>query len=103
MNDPTRATRRSLLIRLAWRQSLVRMLLVYALALAAGWWTQQYAWCLLAATAGIAARSYWRLFRVARFLDWRKQLRTVHGQGLWAALETLNPTAQEPAPWPSTT
>ena len=89
MTDPTRATRRSLLIRLAWRQTLVRMLLVYALALLAGWWTKQYAWCLLLATAGVAARSYWRLFRVARFLDWRKQLRTVHGQGLWAALETL--------------
>ena len=89
MSDPTRATRRSLLIRLAWRQTLVRMLLVYALALLAGWWTKHYAWCLLFATVGVAARSYWRLFRVARFLDWRKQLRTVHGQGLWAALETL--------------
>jgi two-component system phosphate regulon sensor histidine kinase PhoR len=37
----------------------------------------------------LAARAYWRLYRVLRFLDWRKQLRTVDGQGLWAALETL--------------
>ena len=87
--DPTRATRRSLLIRLAWRQSLLRLGVVYALALGAGAWTGEFAWCLLAATAGVAARGYWRLFRVARFLDWRRQLRTVHGQGLWAALETL--------------
>jgi two-component system, OmpR family, phosphate regulon sensor histidine kinase PhoR len=87
--DPTLATRRSLLIRLAWRQSLLRLALVYAAAVALGAWTGQMAWCLLAVTAAVAARSYWRLFRVARFLDWRKQLRTVHGQGLWAALETL--------------
>jgi two-component system, OmpR family, phosphate regulon sensor histidine kinase PhoR len=87
--DPTRATRRSLLIRLAWRQSLLRLVLVYALAALAGWWTGHLAGCLLLATLGVAARSYWRLFRVARFLDWRRQLRTVHGQGLWAALETL--------------
>ena len=44
---------------------------------------------LLIATAFVAARGYWRLYRVARFLDWRRQLKTVHGQGLWAALETL--------------
>ena len=47
------------------------------------------AWSLLAAVSVVALRSYWRLFRVARFLDWRRQLRTVHGQGMWAALETL--------------
>jgi len=81
--------RRSLLMRLAWRQSLLRLLLVYVAAVAIGWWTGQLAWVLLGATALVAARGYWRLLRVLRFLDWRKQLRTVHGQGLWAALETL--------------
>jgi len=81
--------RRSLLMRLAWRQSLLRLLLLYSAAVLVGWWTGQMAWVLLIATALVAARGYWRLFRVLRFLDWRKQLRTVHGQGLWAALETL--------------
>jgi two-component system phosphate regulon sensor histidine kinase PhoR len=76
-------------MRLAWRQSLLRLLILYAFALAIGWWTHQMAWILLIATVLVAARGYWRLFRVLRFLDWRKQLRTVHGQGLWAALETL--------------
>jgi two-component system, OmpR family, phosphate regulon sensor histidine kinase PhoR len=81
--------RRSLLMRLAWRQSLLRLALLYSIAVAIGWWSGQMAWVLLVATALVAARGYWRLFRVLRFLDWRQQLRTVHGQGLWAALETL--------------
>ncbi len=89
MNRLTDPTRRSLLLRLAWRQSLLRLLLLYVLAMMVGWWTGQYAWSLLAATAAVAARGYWRLFRVSRFLDWRQQLQTVHGQGMWAALETL--------------
>ena len=86
---PDLRLRRSLLMRLAWRQSLLRSILLYTVALAAGWWSGHMAWVLLAATALVAARGYWRLFRVLRFLDWRQQLRTVHGQGLWAALETL--------------
>jgi two-component system phosphate regulon sensor histidine kinase PhoR len=81
--------RRSLLLRLAWRQSLLRLALLYALAIAVGWWSGQMAWALLAATAAVAARSYWRLLRILRYLDWRQQLRTVHGQGLWSALDTL--------------
>jgi two-component system phosphate regulon sensor histidine kinase PhoR len=81
--------RRSLLVRLAWRQSLLRLALLYALAVGVGLWSDQLPWALLAATAAVALRGYWRLFRVLRFLDWRQQLRTVHGQGLWAALETL--------------
>ena len=81
--------RRSLLMRLAWRQSLLRSILLYSAAIAIGWWSGQMAWALLGATVLVAARGYWRLFRVLRFLDWRQQLRTVHGQGLWAALETL--------------
>ncbi len=81
--------RRSLLMRLAWRQSLLRLALLYALALAVGWWSGHMAWVLLAATAAVAARGYWRLLRILRYLDWRRQLRTVHGQGLWAALDTL--------------
>jgi two-component system phosphate regulon sensor histidine kinase PhoR len=81
--------RRSLLMRLAWRQSILRLAIAYALALAIGYWTGQMAWVLLIVTALVAARSYWRLFRILRFLDWRQQLRTVHGQGLWATLETL--------------
>ena len=89
MTDPTRETRRSLLLRLAWRQSLLRLLLWLGLAAAVGWWSGEMAWSLLAAVSVVALRSYWRLFRVARFLDWRRQLRTVHGQGMWAALETL--------------
>jgi two-component system phosphate regulon sensor histidine kinase PhoR len=80
---------RSLLMRLAWRQSLLRLVLIYALAAAVGWWTGWMAWVLLLVTACIAARSYWRLARILRYLDWRQQLRTVHGQGLWAALDTL--------------
>ena len=86
---PDLRLRRSLLMRLAWRQSLLRSILLYMVALAVGWWSGHMAWVLLAATALVAARGYWRLFRVLRFLDWRQQLRTVHGQGLWAALETL--------------
>ena len=81
--------RRSLLMRLAWRQSLLRLVLLYALAVAVGWWSGYLPWVLLAVTAGVAARGYWRLLRILRFLDWRQQLRTVHGQGLWAALDTL--------------
>src|SRR6187549_4093110 len=81
--------RRSLMMQLAWRQSLLRLLLLYALALAIGWWSGQMPWVLLAATAMVAARGYWRLLRILRFLDWRRQLRTVHGQGLWSALDTL--------------
>ncbi len=81
--------RRSLLMRLAWRQSSLRLLGVYVVAVGIGWWSGQMAWLLFATTALVAARGYWRLLRVLRFLDWRQQLRTVHGQGLWAALETL--------------
>jgi len=81
--------RRSLLMRLAWRQSLLRLVLLYALAIMIGWLTGWLPWVLLAVTAGVAARGYWRLLRILRFLDWRQQLRTVHGQGLWAALDTL--------------
>jgi two-component system phosphate regulon sensor histidine kinase PhoR len=76
-------------MRLAWRQSLLRLALLYALAFAIGAWSGQLPWVLLAATAAVAARGYWRLLRILRFLDWRQQLRTVHGQGLWAALDTL--------------
>jgi len=76
-------------MRLAWRQSLLRLTLLYALAFVVGWWSGYLPWVLLAATAGVAARGYWRLLRILRFLDWRQQLRTVHGQGLWAALDTL--------------
>ena len=71
MTDPTRETRRSLLLRLAWRQSLLRLLLWLGLAAAVGWWSGEMAWSLLAAVSVVALRSYWRLFRVARFLDWR--------------------------------
>jgi two-component system phosphate regulon sensor histidine kinase PhoR len=81
--------RRSLLMRLAWRQSLLRLAMLYVLAFAVGWWSGYLPWVLLAATAAVAARGYWRLLRILRFLDWRQQLRTVHGQGLWAALDTL--------------
>src|SRR4249919_3380864 len=76
-------------MRLAWRQSLLRLVLIYALAIAVGIWTGLLPWVLLLVTAGVAARSYWRLVRILRYLDWRQQLRTVHGQGLWAALDTL--------------
>ncbi|WP_342774256.1 phosphate regulon sensor histidine kinase PhoR [Arenimonas terrae] len=79
----------SMLLRLAWRQSLIRLLLFYALALGIGLVLDEPWWALGIATAVLAARAYWRLYRVLRFLDWRKQLRTVDGQGLWAALETL--------------
>ena len=77
---------------LAWRQSLIRLLIAYAFAAAVGYWLGGaigLAWAWALATAGVAARAYFRLYRVLRFLDWRKQLRTVDGQGLWAALETL--------------
>jgi two-component system phosphate regulon sensor histidine kinase PhoR len=80
---------RSLLMRLAWRQTLLRLLLFFTLATAVGVATRQLTLTLLIATALVAMRGYWRLYRVSRFLDWRTQLKTVHGQGLWAALETL--------------
>jgi len=79
----------SILLRLAWRQSLIRLLLFYAAALGLGVLLGEPWWALGLATVVVAARAYWRLYRVLRFLDWRKQLRTVDGQGLWAALETL--------------
>lgn len=78
-----------MLLRLAWRQSLIRLLLFYAVAIGIGLALGEPWWALGLATAVVAARAYWRLYRVLRFLDWRKQLRTVDGQGLWAALETL--------------
>lgn len=79
----------SILLELAWRQSVIRLLVFYAAVVAVGWASGQLGWALGIGTAVIAARAYWRLYRVLRFLDWRKQLRAVDGQGLWAALETL--------------
>jgi two-component system, OmpR family, phosphate regulon sensor histidine kinase PhoR len=79
----------SMLLQLAWRQSLIRLVLYYGAALGLGLASGEPAWALGLATAALAARAYWRLYRVLRFLDWRRQLRTVDGQGLWAALETL--------------
>ncbi|MCX7032782.1 MAG: phosphate regulon sensor histidine kinase PhoR [Arenimonas sp.] len=79
----------SVLLELAWRQSIIRMLLFYAAALGIGLLVGEPWWAMGIATALLAARAYWRLYRVLRFLDWRKQLHTVDGQGLWAALETL--------------
>jgi len=78
-----------MLLELAWRQSLIRLLLYYGATLAIGLLLGEPWWALGIATALLAARAYWRLYRVLRFLDWRKQLRTVDGKGLWAALETL--------------
>jgi two-component system phosphate regulon sensor histidine kinase PhoR len=79
----------SLLLQLAWRQSLIRLAIFFAVALGLGLLFGKPWWALGLATAVLAARAYWRLYRVLRFLDWRKQLRSVDGQGLWAALETL--------------
>lgn len=79
----------SLLLRLAWRQSLIRLALFYIVALTLGLMLGEPWWSLGLATALVAARAYWRLYRVLRFLDWRQQLRTIDGQGLWATLETL--------------
>ena len=79
----------SMLLQLAWRQSLIRLLLYFGFALAVGLLLEKPWWALGIACALLAARAYWRLYRVLRFLDWRRQLRTVDGQGLWAALETL--------------
>lgn len=79
----------SMLLELAWRQSVIRLALFYLLAAGIGLALGQPWWALGLATALLAARAYWRLYRVLRFLDWRRQLRTVNGQGLWAALETL--------------
>jgi len=42
--------RRSLLMRLAWRQSLLRLALLYSIAVAIGWWSGQMAWVLLVAS-----------------------------------------------------
>ena len=50
-------------MRLAWRQSLLRLTLLYLLAFALGWWSGYLPWVLLAVTAGVAARGYWRLLR----------------------------------------
>ena len=79
----------SMLLRLAWRQSLIRLVLYFAALLAIGGLLGAPWWALGLGAAALAARAYWRLYRVLRFLDWRRQLRTVDGQGLWAALETL--------------
>ncbi|PZO06284.1 MAG: phosphate regulon sensor histidine kinase PhoR [Lysobacteraceae bacterium] len=78
-----------MMLELAWRQSLIRLLLYYGATLGIGLLLGEPWWALGIATALLAARAYWRLYRVLRFLDWRKQLRTVDGKGLWAALETL--------------
>ena len=79
----------SMLLRLAWRQSLIRLALYFGAVLGLGLLAGEPAWALGVGCALLAARAYWRLYRVLRFLDWRRQLRTVDGQGLWAALETL--------------
>ena len=78
-----------MLLQLAWRQSLIRLALFFAIALGIGLLVGQPWWALGIACAVLAARAYWRLYRVLRFLDWRRQLRTVDDQGSWAALETL--------------
>ena len=63
------------------------------LAVALGLWLQQL-WCLGSLFIVAALRRRLRGYLApatacSRFLDWRQQLQTVHGQGLWAALETL--------------
>src|SRR5690606_11772587 len=63
----------SLLLRLAWRQSLIRLLIFYTAALGTGLLLGHPWWALGVATALVAARAYWRLYRVLRFLDWRRQ------------------------------
>ena len=75
--------RRSLLMRLAWRQSLLRLLAaVLALAVAIGWWTGQMAWVLLIATAlGAVALALLATVPRTALPDWRQQLRTVARPG----------------------
>ena len=79
----------SMLLRLGWRQSAIRLALYFGAVVAIGLLVGEPAWALGLGCALLAARAYWRLYRVSRFLDWRRQLRSVDGQGLWAALETL--------------
>ena len=67
----------SMLLRLAWRQSLIRLVLYFAALLAIGGLLGAPWWALGLGAAALAARAYWRLYRVLRFLDWRRQLRTV--------------------------
>jgi two-component system phosphate regulon sensor histidine kinase PhoR len=76
-------------MRLAWRQSALGMTMFFALAIAVGLGTNHLSEALMAATALLALRADWRLYRVLHFLDRRQQLHAVNGQGLWAALETL--------------
>ena len=45
-----------MLLRLAWRQSLIRLLLFYAVAIGLGFWLGEPWWALGLATAALAAR-----------------------------------------------
>lgn len=77
------------LLRRAWRQSVVRLLLILCGAAALGLLLGQL-WPVLALAAfAILAWHYWRLHRLLSQLYQRRRLRDIDGRGLWDDLEML--------------
>jgi two-component system phosphate regulon sensor histidine kinase PhoR len=77
------------LLRLAWRQSLLRLLVVFLLGALAGWALKAF-WPAIAITAlALLVWHYWRLHRLLLRMDQRQRFSAMNGQGLWDGLENL--------------
>jgi two-component system phosphate regulon sensor histidine kinase PhoR len=77
------------LLRLAWRQSLLRLLVVFLLGALVGW-ALHAVWAAIAITGLLVlAWHYWRLHRLLRLTDQRQRFPAMTGQGLWDGLENL--------------
>ena len=77
------------LLRLAWRQSLLRLLIFFLLGALAGWALGAF-WPAIAITAlSVLVWHYWRLYRLLLQMDQRQRFSAKDGQGLWDGLENL--------------
>lgn len=77
------------LLRLAWRQSLLRLLIIFMLGALVGWLLKAV-WPAIAITGLLVlAWHYWRLHRLLLRMDQRQRFTAMNGQGLWDGLENL--------------
>ena len=79
----------SAVLRVAWRQSIGRLLAIMLIAAVLGLLLDAF-WPLLALSAfGILCWHYWRLHRLLSQLHQRRHLPGIDGRGLWDDLEML--------------
>jgi two-component system phosphate regulon sensor histidine kinase PhoR len=77
------------LLQLAWRQSLLRLLIIFVLGALVGWALKAF-WPAIAITGLLVlAWHYWRLHRLMLRMDQRQRFTAMHGHGLWDGLESL--------------